>query len=353
MIFLSILLALQLPATPEVTPDRQPQLAANGSTVAMVYGNGHSILLRRSTDSGRTFSAPVLVAQGGVLALGRHRGPRILFSGKTMIVSAVSGATEATGTHAHGLPADGDLLTWRSTDGGTTWSKPVVVNDAPGAAREGLHAMTVDGAGRLAAVWLDLRAKGTRLFGAFSNDAGATWSKNLLVYQSPDGTICQCCDPSIVAVGADEFAVMWRNALGGMRDMYLLRLRDGKVVADAHRIGEGSWKLEACPMDGGGIVADHGKLVTAWRRDDRVFLAEANGGEIELGKGKDVAITAGKKGAYVAWVGATGIEMRRPGAASAERIAAGGAFPALAALDDGSILVAWEHDGVISLQRVE
>jgi hypothetical protein len=251
------------------------------------------------------------------------------------------------------LPADGDLLTWRSTDGGTSWSKPVVVNDTPGAAREGLHAMTLDANGHLAAVWLDLRGKGTRLYGAFSNDAGATWSKNLLVYESPDGTICQCCDPSIVALGADEFAVMWRNALGGMRDMYSLRLRNGKVASAAGKIGRGSWKLEACPMDGGGIVSDHGKLVTAWRRDDRVFLAEAAGAETELGKGKDVAIAVGKKGAYVAWVAADGIEIRRPGAAGAERVAAGGAFPALAALDDGSVLVAWEHDGTISLQRVE
>ncbi len=352
MFWLSLLIALQLPAAPEVTPDRQPQLAANGHMVAMVYGNGHSILLRRSADYGRTFSPPVLVAQGAVLALGRHRGPRILFSGQTMIVSAVSGATEATGPHAHGLPADGDLLTWRSTDGGATWSKPVVVNDSPGAAREGLHAMTIDDAGHLAAVWLDLRAKGTQLYGAFSNDAGATWSKNLLIYESPDGTICQCCDPSVVAVGADEFAVMWRNAMGGMRDMFSLRVRNGKVASEARKIGVGSWKLDACPMDGGGIAVDHGKLVTAWRRDDRVFLAEA-GPETELGKGKDVAMAVGKKGAYVAWVGVAGIEMHRPGAGSNQRIAANGAFPALAALDDGSLLVAWEHDGIISTQRVE
>jgi hypothetical protein len=348
LLLLHLLLSLQLASAPEVTPDRQPQLAANGSMVAMVYGNGHSILLRRSSDNGRTFSAPVLVAQGAVLALGRHRGPRILFSGKTMIVSAIFSAAKATGKRA-----DGDLLTWASTDGGATWSKPVMVNDTPGAAREGLHAMTIDANGHLAAVWLDLREKGTRLYGAFSNDAGATWSKNLLVYQSPDGTICQCCDPSIVAAGADEFAVMWRNALGGMRDMYSIHLHNGKVASEARKIGAGSWKLDACPMDGGGMVADHGRLVTAWRRDDRVFLAEAAGAETELGKGKDVAIAVGKKGAYVTWVGATGIEIRRPGAASSERIAPSGAFPALAALDDGSILVAWEHDGIISTQRVE
>src|SRR6266478_7528594 len=102
----------------------------------MVYGSGHAILLRRSSDSGHTFSAPMQVAESTVLALGRHRGPRVLFSGKTIVVSAVSGATVATGQHAHGLPADGDLLAWRSSDGGVTWSKPVIVNDVPTAAME-------------------------------------------------------------------------------------------------------------------------------------------------------------------------------------------------------------------------
>ena len=42
--------------------------------------------------------------------------------------------------------------------------------------------------------------------------------------ESPDGTICECCDPSLAAMGHGEFAVMWRNKLGGSRDLYTLRL---------------------------------------------------------------------------------------------------------------------------------
>ncbi len=357
MLLLPFLLALTLAPAADRAIDRQPQLAVNGRMVAMVYGENQSIMLRRSEDNGRTFSAPTLVVQGAVLAVGRHRGPRVVFSGKTMVVSAVYGATEAMGPHAHGLPVNGDLLVWRSSDGGATWSKPTVVNDTPAAAREGLHAMTSDSAGHLAAVWLDLRHTsgnpGTRLYGAFSNDDGVTWSKNLLVYQSPDGTICQCCNPSIAAVGTGEFAVMWRNAIGGMRDMYTLHLRNGKIASEVRKIGNGNWKLSGCPMDGGGIVADHGRLITAWRREGSVFVAEANGTEAEVGRGKDVAIAVGKKGVYVAWVGTNGIEIRRPGVARADLVAAAGAFPEITALDDGLILVAWEHDGTISTKRVE
>ena len=91
--------------------------------------------------------------------------------------------------------------------------KPAVINDKPTAAREGLHAMAADSEGHIAAAWLDDRIPGgKRLWGAFSNDAGATWSKNVMLYESPERTICECCHPSLISLGHGEFAVMWRNA---------------------------------------------------------------------------------------------------------------------------------------------
>src|SRR5579864_6355321 len=151
---LSILLAMRLVPVDTTVPNRQPQLAASDGTVALVFGSGHTIWFSRSVDNGRNFSRPVPIEDRPILALGRHRGPRVVFSGKTIIVSAVTGSTPQAGEHAHGLPSDGDLVSWRSQDGGATWSKPVVINDSSGAAREGLHAMAVDATGSLAAVWL-------------------------------------------------------------------------------------------------------------------------------------------------------------------------------------------------------
>jgi Neuraminidase (sialidase) len=165
-------------------PNRQPQLATKPGLTALVFGSGNSIWFSRSLDNGRTFSTPTKVAEVPILALGRHRGPRIILTGNTIVVSAVYGKTPAAGPHAHGLPENGDLVAWRSIDKGQTWSQPVIVNDVAGAAREGLHAMAADEHGQVAAVWLDLRTKGTRLYGAYSQDAGKTWSKNILIYQS-------------------------------------------------------------------------------------------------------------------------------------------------------------------------
>ncbi len=254
-----------------------------------------------SSDGGGTFSPPSAVSSAPVLAAGRHRGPKVLFAGQGIVVSAVIGKTLATGEHAHGLPSDGDLVVWRSGDRGKTWSKPVIVNDVPGAAREGLHAVTSDGHGHLAAVWLDLRGQGTKLYGAFSQDEGATWSKNIPVYEAAGGTICQCCAPSIAATGPDRFAVMFRNVVGESRDMYTIPLVAGKVVGAAKKIGLGTWVINGCPMDGGGLIYSHGQVTSAWRRDGDVFLSAEGRPEMKIGTGTDIAIADVNGGASVAW----------------------------------------------------
>src|SRR5436190_14528944 len=165
-ILLSGLALALIPSVSTDVPNRQPQLAISGNSVALVYGSGSAVMLARSDDAGRNFGKPVRVADVPVLPLSRHRGPRVVFSGKTLLVTAIGGTAVATGPHAHGLPSDGNLMAWRSLDGGKTWSKPVRVNDSPSSAREGLHALAADDQGNVAAVWLDLRTQGTRLYGA-------------------------------------------------------------------------------------------------------------------------------------------------------------------------------------------
>src|SRR5271155_2095938 len=139
-------------------PAREPQMAVNGSMVAITFGAGDAIYCSVSQDSGRSFSAPTKVAGAAVIPLTRHRGPRIALSRGAIVISAVVGRTVADGPHAHGLPSDGALLVWRSIDGGKSWSKGVVINDVPAAATEGLHSLAANAKGNLFAAWLDKRA---------------------------------------------------------------------------------------------------------------------------------------------------------------------------------------------------
>ncbi|HLX46448.1 MAG TPA: sialidase family protein [Bryobacteraceae bacterium] len=350
-IFASMLLVNVGPVSNGV-PNRQPQLASGYGMVGLTFAAGQSIYFAGSNDEGWTFSPAVKVTEAKLLAAGRHRGPRVVILKDAIVISAVVGQ-ETGDAHSHGLPADGDLISWRSVDRGKTWSRAGTVNDEPRAAREGLHAMTADSRGNLFAVWLDLRSKGTKLYGSRSTDGGMTWAKNVLVYASPDGTICECCDPSIAIDEAGRISVLWRNAVGGSRDMYVSSSRDGVQFGAPQKAGNGTWKLNACPMDGGGIAVDHGQVVSAWRREGEVFLAPAGKPETKIGAGKDVAIAAGRKGAYVAWSNGPAIEIQVPGTSAPAPLASNGSYVNLAALPDGSVLAAWEANGVIETRKVE
>jgi len=336
MLALHLLLLSISPLSADV-PNRQPQLAAAHGEVALTFAAGHSIYFSSSRDGGRTFDSPTKVTEVPFLAVGRHRGPRVIILKDAIVISAIVGAK--TG--------DGDLLVWRSVDHGRTWKRAGMVNDEPNAAHEGLHAMAADENGNLFAAWLDLRSKGTKLYGSRSTDGGMTWSENALLYTSPAGTICQCCDPSIAIGAGGQIAIMWRNVLEGSRDLYIASSRDGVHFGEPQKAGHGTWKLDACPMDGGGLVWDHGQPVSAWRRDQDVFLARPGTAETRLGSGKDVAIAAGKNGVYVAWSAGSGIEIVAPGDKQPRRLAPDGSFVNLVALEDGSILAAWESAGAI------
>ena len=338
---LSLLLAIQ------IGPGAQPQLAANQRMVAVAFGADSAVYFSASTDQGRTFSAPVKVAAAPLLALGRHRGPRIAITPSAIVISALVGTKTPPGS-------DGDLKTWRSTDGGKTWSEGGRINDVTASAREGLHTMVARPDGLLFAAWLDLREKGTRLYSAVSKDNGASWSKNVLVYEPPSGHICECCHPTAIVDAKGAIDVMWRNALGGARDMYVARSTDGGATfSPAEKQGSGSWALDACPMDGGGLAFDStGALVSIWRRENDVYLAEKSGAEKKLETGKDPAIAAGPDGVYAIWTTPAGVRLRAPGAAQPTTIAAQGAFPQLIAVPNGPMLAAWEDRGQIFIQPV-
>jgi hypothetical protein len=62
------------------------------------------------------------------------------------------------------------------------------------------------------AAWLDLRDKHNKIFSAKSIDGGHAWSKNIMVYASPDTTVCECCKPS-VAVQGNIITVMLKTGL--------------------------------------------------------------------------------------------------------------------------------------------
>ncbi len=321
---------------------KEPQIAIDTDRrVYIAYGMGNALYLSVSENQGKSFSNPVMIGEAGQLSLGMRRGPRITAHQGVLTVSAVYGAK--------GKGQDGDILAWKSLDRGKTWSKPVRVNDVEGSAREGLHAMAVGPDGTLACTWLDLREKGTTLYLSTSKDGGSTWSANVLAYRSPSGTICECCHPSLAFGLKGRLWIMFRNSLAGARDMYLFSTDDlGKKFTDAQKLGQGTWMLNACPMDGGSLSIDKkGQPYTCWRRENGVFSTSADGTkETSVSPGQQPWAALGRQGPHVMWANRMGISYAPP-KGDIVSLTMRGMSPMIASSPDGSLVLgAWTEDGI-------
>jgi hypothetical protein len=315
---------------PEMHGAVQPQIAVSpNGRVHVTFGKDNAVYYTSAPD-GRTFSVPVKVAELDKLALKRRRGPRIAVTNELVLVTAIS----------HG---DGNLHAWTSSDQGRTWKESQPLNSSAGFAREGLHATIGNGLGLVGTVWLDGRNKATELRGRFSRDGGKTWDEDRTIYRSPDGHICECCHPSLAIAENGEISVMWRNWLGGSRDLYRLVSRDGgKTFGNAEKLGTGTWKFNACPMDGGSVAyATDGHWLAAWRREGAIFSSTAQMPEVLLVKaGTQPVVGFAGATALTIWESQGGLELQRKNEPP-KRIADAAAEPSIAGGKEAACLV-WE-----------
>lgn len=325
-----------LPAGTTLQP-LQPQAAiAEDGTVWVVFGSGDDLYCTISLDGAETFGAPVRIGTVPNLMLGKRRGPRIAAGADLAVVTAIG--------------TEGNILVWRSTDRGNGWAGPVVVNDRPTAAREGLHALARGPEGELYCAWLDLRNGKTEIYGAASHDGGRSWSENRRVYRSPDGSVCECCHPSAAFDSDGGLHVMWRNSLAGRRDMYLASSTDGgRSFGAAVKLGRGSWPLEHCPMDGGMLAPlGPGKVASVWRRDKEIFLSgPEQSAERRLGRGEQPWIAATDRGPALVWIeGRPGhLWVMKPGSREPVKLSSDASDPVIAAprSGPGPAVIVWEQ----------
>jgi hypothetical protein len=306
--------------------------------VYVAYGTRDAVFVSVSEDCGASFGHPVQVAKVGSLALGMRRGPRIAISGGSVVITAIAGE--------RGGGRDGDLLSWRSTDAGKSWSPGERINEVVGSAREGLHAMAAGLEDRLFCSWIDLGTDAPRICGSLSTDGGRNWGPTRVLCADSEA-ICPCCQPSVALGGNGWIHVMWRGQANGARDMVLAVSKDGGQNFSAPtKLGQGTWKLSACPMDGGALVALPGRVVSVWRRENRIYRAERNGPEGLLGEGEQPWAACGPAGICFVWVEKRGgrLLLSCAGATKPVELAPEASDPAIGAagFGRGPMVVVWE-----------
>ncbi len=345
IVFFSILftLSFSLEVKTEIKDDyivargQMPNLAKDVNNVFhLVYGNGDSIMYAFSADNGASFSKPLLISIVPEAYSFAMRGPQIACTNNSVIVA--------------GCTTGGNIYSFYKKRSGK-WVAGENVNDVDTVAKEGLMALDADGENAFA-TWLDLRGnRRNKIYGARSVDGGKTWQKNLLVYASPDTTVCECCKPSVVVKNNNVY-VMFRNWLNGNRDLYVTKSNDGgRTFKKPQKLGNGNWKLNGCPMDGGGLVLDkNNKVQTVWRRRGIVYTAVPGMPENEIGEGKSCTLTTVNGKNVYAWVENGEIVIKSQGH---KKILGKGSQPILRSLKNEQVMCVWENEKQIHASIVK
>lgn len=193
-----------------------------------------------------------------------------------------------------------------------------------------------------------------KIYMAKSMDGGKSWSKSKLVYASPDGSVCECCMPTIQSDQNDNLYIMFRNNLKGSRDLHLAISNDkGNSFGNPVKLGQDTWKLNGCPMDGGGFrVINQDNIATVWQRDGQIFLAQPEGKEIKIGNGRYPSIDAGNKGDYITWSEGENIMFLGPNSSNVIVLAKGTTSKTISTDKGDSILIVWIEEGKIKAKKV-
>jgi len=318
----------------------QPQISVDPrGTIRVVFGRNDSVFCTTSIDQGSTFSTPVLVGSVAGMHLGMSRGPQIASSAKTSLITA--------------MDKSGDIHFFQLDNKFGKWVSKGYVNDLRSTAPEGLMGLAADKNDHYYAVWLDTRQeKKNNIYFSSFGPTQKTWSKNILVYQSPDGHVCECCKPNI-AVRNNQVAIMFRNWISGSRDMYLLQsVNSGRNFSPAQKLGEGTWPLKACPMDGGGLVFDSkGNIQTAWQRQGVIYTCKPGKPEMKVAEGRGCSIGSGIKDEDWLIAYQDGETAKVVSAAGKELTTIKGSFLKPIMLPKGKLFYVWESNKVVYFKQ--
>jgi hypothetical protein len=230
-----------------------------GGSCVFTSGDFNAVI-QKSTDGGKTWTMPGKVSPSFPLG-GVYSAPIVAQPNGTLDVLLWQ---HPTNQKTLAVSPGREFFT-RSTDGGTTWSKPVAVG--PGAGTIGLDTWWIDGslavdpAGNLYASW-DTQS-GSRDTGwlAWSTNGGSRWSAPLKVATSGSQHLVQ-----VAAAGRRQVYVAWQTPVQGKGYATFVRrysLAHG-WTGPAKRVSSRYGNARIWPGDTFGLSARGGSVVLSW-----------------------------------------------------------------------------------------
>src|SRR5574343_2096473 len=238
---------LELGASAAVAPD---------GSLLVVTKQGEHVMLYRSSDDGKTWSAPTAVnAQPEQISADGENRPKITF--------AADGGLLVAWTRPLGKPYSGAIRLARADDG-QRFSAPLTVHKDPAEITHRFESLLTTPDNKVILAWIDKRNleaaksgkktyRGAALYAAISRDGGRSFESE---YKLADPS-CECCrvTSALDRDGAPLF--MWRHVFEpNERDHALARLKSDGSVDSIQRATFERWKVDGCPHHGTSLVVD-------------------------------------------------------------------------------------------------
>ena len=229
-----------------------------------------STALRFGVLGGSGWSAPRTVAQGRDWFINWADFPSLLVLGENRLAAHWL-QKSSLGRYSY------DVRLSRSSDGGLTWTTPVVPHRDATPTEHGFAALWPGPDGEVGAAWIDGRKhvlpdtsrREMTLRAATFGARGELGPEVEL-----DERICDCCQTA-VAVTAEGPVIVYRDRTAGeVRDIAIVRQVGGAWTAPRVVAADG-WEINACPVNGPMVAADARRVVVAWytgARDTRRVL---------------------------------------------------------------------------------
>lgn len=176
----------------------------------------------------------------------------------------------------------------QSSDGGESWSDPVVPHRDGVPAEHGFVSMFPVG-DSLGAIWLDGRKSDPRYGGTQEMTLRYTTlaaNGSLGREVTLDERICDCCQTSVALTSRGPVAVYRNRDENEIRDIYVTRFGEG-AWSEGVPVHDDGWEIPACPVNGPSISADGERVAVAWftgaRDTARVRVAFSSDGGRSFG----------------------------------------------------------------------
>lgn len=300
-IFFMLVVLLCLPLSAQVRELPAPASATSGQPNLTVAANGRVYLswidrleggrvaLRFASKENAGWSSSRTIAEGTNWFVNWADFPSLLVLPDGSMAAhwlAKSGA----GTYAYNVNIA------RSFDGGKTWSKPFVPHRDGTQTEHGFVSLLPASNGAFTAIWLD----GREMAGKNSDHNGdhgqgsmtlraATIRRNNVLEQEAllDAKVCECCPTSAALTALGPVAVYRDRGEQEMRDISIVRLRNGKWSEPKTVFNDG-WQINGCPVNGPAVAAAGKRVAVVW------FTGANNKSAVKLAFSNDAGETFDK-----------------------------------------------------------